>query len=212
MKNNRKSKIKPIIEAHIINNKKEYIIVLVLFIIGLLLGVLLINNTGEEQIGSVENYINTFIEKMKNTQDINSISLLQSSILKNIIWAVIIWFFGTTLIGIPIVFGIIIYRGFCLGYTISACVVTLGTSKGLAFILSGLMIQNIILIPVIIAMCVSGFKLYKTILKDKKKDNIRLEILRHTVFCILMILCVIVSSLVEVFVSDNLLRIVIQYL
>lgn len=98
MKNNRKSKIKPIVKAHIINNKKEYIIILVLFLIGLLLGVLIINNTGEEQLNNVGNYINTFIEKMKNTQDIDNISLLQNSILKNIIWAVIIWFFGTTLI------------------------------------------------------------------------------------------------------------------
>ena len=33
--------------------------------------------------------------------------------------AIILWFFGTTVIGLPIVFGIILYRGFCLGYTIA---------------------------------------------------------------------------------------------
>ena len=98
MKNNRKGKIKALIITHVVNNKKEYIIMLILFLIGILLGVLVINNTPEEQYNNASNYINTFIEKMKNIQDIDNISLFQSSAIKNIIWALSIWFFGTTVI------------------------------------------------------------------------------------------------------------------
>jgi len=106
----------------------------------------------------------------------------------------------------------VIYKGFCLGYTISACVVTLGISKGLAFTISSLLFQNIIIIPTTIAMCVSGFKLYKSIVKDKRRENVKLEIIRHTIFCVLMLICLISSSVIEVFVSNNMLRLIIQYL
>lgn len=98
MKNNRKSKIKSIITTYIINNKKEYAIMTILFIIGILLGVLIINNTQEEQFNNVNSYINTFIEKVKNSQSIDSIDLLRNSITKNVVFAIGIWFFGTTVI------------------------------------------------------------------------------------------------------------------
>ncbi|MBR3002120.1 MAG: stage II sporulation protein M [Clostridia bacterium] len=111
----------------------------------------------------------------------------------------------------PVVFGLVVYRGFCLGYTISACVGILGTSKGLAFVLSNLLLQNLIFIPAILAISVSGFKLYKSIIKDKRKENIKLEIIRHTIFCTLMLIVLTISSAIETFISNNLLKMIVNY-
>lgn len=102
--------------------------------------------------------------------------------MQNIGLAIVLWFFGTTVIGIPIVFGIILYKGFCLGYTIAAITSIMGIGKGIIFILTSLLLQNIIIIPSIIAIAVSGFKLYKSIVKDRNKENIKIEVLRHTIF------------------------------
>lgn len=109
-------------------------------------------------------------------------------------------------------FGIIAYRGFCLGYTISAIVSVLGVGRGISFILSNLVLQNLLFIPAILAVGVSGFKLYKSIVKDKRRENIKLEIVRHTLFCGLMAVVVVVASLIEVFASNNLLKIISKYL
>ena len=213
MKNDRKNfKLPSLIKTHIVNNSKEYLIITLLFIIGIFLGVLFINNIQQEQFNNVNDYINNFIEKLKNIEQIDKLNLLKSSILSNIILAIIIWFFGTTVIGIPIVFGIIVYRGFCLGYTISACISVLGISKGLAFVLSNMLLQNIIFIPAIIAIAVSGFKLYKSIIKDKRRENIKVEVIRHTAFSGLMAIILAIASVVEVFVSDAILKGIIKYL
>ena len=213
MKNNRKSfKIASLIKTHITNNSKEYTIIALLFVIGIFLGVLFINNIQEEQYNNVSNYINSFIEKLKSIEQIDNFNLLKSSILSNCILAIVIWFFGTTVIGIPVVFGIIIYRGFCLGYTISACISVLGTSKGLSFVLSNMLLQNIIFIPAILAIAVSGFKLYKSIIKDKRRENIKVEVIRHTVFSGLMAIILVISSIIEVFVSDAILKGIIKYM
>ncbi|MBR0490703.1 MAG: stage II sporulation protein M [Clostridia bacterium] len=212
MKNSRKThKIKEMVLNHLITNKREYLIILILFIIGIFSGVLFINNVKEEQFTNISNYINKFIEKIKSIEDINNMQLLKASLWQNIGVALLICFFGTTVIGIPVVFGLIIYRGFCLGYTISSCIAVLGTSKGLAFLLSNLLLQNIIFVPTIIAIAVSGFKLYKSIIKDKRKENIKLEIIRHIVFCGIMAILLVIASLVEVFISNNMLKMVVNY-
>lgn len=211
MKKNKRINIKETIKEHILNNSKEYIIVLLMFVIGVFVGVLFINNMNSEQNVEVSTYLTSFIDKFKNTENINNAEILRTSVLQNFILACILWFFGTTVIGLPVVFGIVLYRGFCLGYTVSASIMVLGLSKGIPFILIALLLQNIIFIPSIIAIAVSGFKLYKSIVKDRRKENIKLEILRHTIFSLVMLGFLVISSMIEVFISTNLLKIIIKY-
>ena len=204
-------KIREVIVKHILNNKKEYIIVTLLFIIGIFVGVFFVNNLDESSKASMQEYLNNFIEKFKQIEKLDNMSFLKTSIIQNILFAIILWFFGTTVIGIPIVFGIIIYRGFCFGYTVSVCVTIMGISKGLVFTLVNLLLPSLIIIPAILAIGVSGFKLYKSIVKDRAKENIKLEIIRHTVFSVVMMLDMIFSSLVEVFICTNILKGIIKY-
>lgn len=42
-------------------------------------------------------------------------------------------------------------------------------------------------------------------MKDKRKENIKIEILRHTFCSIGLFVCLIISSLVEVYIYTNLL-------
>ena len=90
--------LKEIIKKHILNNKKEYIIVTLLFIIGIFLGVLFVNNINESQETEVTDYLNNFIEKMKSIESLDNISLLKTSAIQNVFFAMILWFFGTTVI------------------------------------------------------------------------------------------------------------------
>ena len=212
MKRNKRLKIKETVITHILNNKKEYFIISLIFIIGILLGVFFINNINDTQVETIKNYISDFVNAIKDGQTINNVDLLKQTLKNNIIIASVIWFFGTTVIGLPIVFGLILYRGFILGYTISACISIMGLQGGLIFTFSALFLQNIIFIPAIIAIAVSGFKLYKSIVKDMRKDNIKLEILRHTVFSLLMLIALSISAIIEAFVSTNILVNVVKYI
>lgn len=209
---NSSRKIKQTIIEHVVNNRKEYTIIVLLFIIGIFLGVFFVNNMQESSKEEIQSYINNFIEKMKNLQNIDNMSLLKNSITQNIVFAVLIWFFGTTVIGLPIVFGLILYRGFCLGYTVSSFIAILGIGKGIVFIFASLLFQSLLSIPAILGLAVSGFKLYKSIIRDKAKENIKLEIARHTIFSIIMIAILLVASIIEIFISTNLIKILAKYL
>ena len=123
------SKVKEILIAHIRNNIREYSIVMIIFLIGLIFGVIFVNNAGNSQINEITSYINDFVGNLKNNIEINKAQLLKDALISNFLLALELWFVGSTVIGMPIVYGMIAYRGFCLGYTISSIIATLGMRK-----------------------------------------------------------------------------------
>ena len=207
----RNSHWKEVLKNYIINNYKQYMLTLLLFIIGIFAGVMIINNSDDSQIFEISTYIDDFISKFKNIENINNVSLIITSIKNNILLALIIWVAGTTVIGMPIVLIVILFRGVVLGYTISAITYTLGTIKGISFCLISILLQNILFIPAVLTLGVSSIKLYKSIMKDKRKENIKIEIIRHTIISIMMLIILIISSIIENTVSLALLKNLIKY-
>ena len=198
-----------IIKEDIRSNLKSYVILVIIFAVGIFLGVMLINQTDSKE--NIENYINSYIDETKNLQNGDYIGELQKDIKNNVILVFILWFSGTTIIGIPIMFGIILFRGFCLGCTIASCVFVLGKIKGLIFIIITILLQNIIFIPAIIILGVSCIKLYNSIIKDRRKENIKLSILKHSIISIIVLIILIGASIIKIEVSYRMIVNLIKY-
>ena len=209
-KRRKANNIKQLILNHFYENIKAYIIVIIIFIIGIVAGVIFINNTNETQSTEIQNYITSFINSLKQDYHIDKLELLKKSLGDNFILILTMWFIGSTVIGIPIIFGIVLFRGFCIGYTVSSIIASLGVQKGLIFLFTTVFLQNLIFIPVVICMTVSCIRIYKSIMRDKRRENIKLEIIRHTLFSIVLIIFLIVAALVESYISTNLLMICIN--
>ena len=205
----KKNEIFIAIQEDIINNAKSYFIVLIIFAVGVFLGVMFINQMQEKS--KIEQYINTYVDETKGLENGDYLSELQNDIFSNVGLVLALWFAGTTIIGIPIVLGIILVRGFCLGYTIASCVFVLGRMKGIIFILITILLQNIIFIPAIMILGVSSIKLYKSIIKDRRKENIKLSILKHSVVSVGIMLALILSSIIKIEISYRLIVNLIKY-
>lgn len=205
------SKIIDIIVQHIKENMRAYLLVAVILLIGITLGVIFVNNLKEQQSQEVQGYVTNYVENLKNGNTIDTGTLLRSSIRNNLLLAVIMWFAGSTVIGIPIVLGIVCYRGFCIGYTVSAIIAIMGVGKGSLFFVTAMLLQNLILIPCILALAVSGIKLYQSIMKDKRKENVKIGIIRHTMFSLVMLILLVVAALLETYLSTNLFMLCIQF-
>lgn len=207
-----KSKIGTIIYNYIINNEREFLIITILFFIGLFVGVIYINNINDSQIVEVNNFLNNLFSNMNEYHNIDLLNLLKKSLTSNLFIVLLLWFGASTIIGIPVVYGTIIAKGFSLGCTISSIILSCGTGKGILISISLLLLQNIIFIPTMFSICISGIRLYKSIMKNKNRDNIKIEILRHTIFCTIMLLFMVVASFVEVYLSSNLCIILLKYI
>lgn len=208
----KQSKLKNLILNNIYSNLQYYIIVMIILIIGIACGVIFINNINEEQKAEISKYISDFISSLKNNYEINKAELLKNSLIENFKLTLGMWFIGSTVVGLPIVFGIVLYRGFCIGYTVSSAIAILGVQKGIIFALSSILLQNIIIIPVLLLLAVSGIKLYKSIMKDKRKENIKLEIIRHTVVSIIGLIFLVLATIIEVYISSSLLTMSLRFL
>ena len=210
LRKRQKSNIKEFVLRHLYDNFKLYLIVIIIFIIGIVAGVIFINNVNGDQATEIQNYITEFINLLKQDYHIDTGLLLKKSLSDNLILIITMWLLGSTVIGIPIVMGIVLFRGFCIGYSVSAIIATLGVQKGILFFTVTMLLHNLIFIPVIICMTISCMKLYKSIMKDRRRENIKIEIIRHTLISIVLSLFLVVASLIESYVSTNLLMLSIN--
>ncbi len=199
------------IKQYVYDNIKEYALVTILFIIGIFVGVIVVNNLDDVKTQEINIYITDFIEKYKTIEKLDKVSLIGTSIKNNIILTIIIWIAGTTVIGVPIVLAVILFRGVCLGYTISSITYSIGLGKGILFCIVALCLQNILFIPAILSLGVSSLKLYKSIIKDRRRENIKIEIIRHTIFSLLMLAVLILSSFIENTISISILQKIIKF-
>lgn len=211
-KGKRGAKARNIIYNHVIDNIREYVIISLIFLIGIVIGVIFVNNSNEMQKDEISLYITNFINELRDSENtIDKVSLLKDTIKDNTLLALLLWFMGSTVVGVPIVYAIVAYKGFSLSYTISSLMATLGKS-GIGLSIVTLLLHNIIFIPAVFALAVSGIRLYKSIMKDKRKENIKLEICRHTIFSIFFCLILIGAAFIEVYCSTVFIQNYVRYI
>ena len=193
--------MKSFLTNYINKNKINFIIITTLFCIGIMIGVFLINASNDIQKREINNYIDNLLINTKNSNEIDRVSLLIQSIKKNILLILIIWFLGCTVIGGPIIYIVILYKGFSVGYTISALVAVLGIKIGSLVALASLLLQNIIYLPALFLMAESGMELCKGIYK--RCVNLKAEVIRHTFIMFITAGVSLFSCLIEVYCSTN---------
>ncbi len=206
------SKITNLVIKHLQENIRAYVLVCIILLIGIVLGVFFVNNMQESQKQEVQEYLVDFTQAIKDGSKIDNGMLLRKTIGNNLTFTIFMWFVGSTVIGIPIMLGMVAFRGFCLGYTVSSSIAIWGVGKGVLFFVSSMLLQNLIFIPCMLALAVSGIKLYKSIMKDKRKENIKFEIFRHTIFSLIILAVLIAAAFVETYISTTLLTYCVSYL
>lgn len=200
-----------IILEHINNNFKEYFITVLIILIGIIMGIMKINNTDLQNQSQISDNINEIVENVKNNE-LDKIEILKKSINKNLVMGILLWFLGLAIIGIPIIYGIIFYKGFCIGFTMSAIIAVIGKGKGIVLAAASLIIHNIILLISMAMIAISGLNVYKSIKKERNRENIKLIILKHSIFSIIPIIGLIIASFTETYISTQLLQTIVKYM
>lgn len=151
--------MKKVLLEYIIRNKKNFIIIITVFCIGIIGGIIFINNSNETQKLEISSYIGELVNNIKNSQNIDRLELLIISIKQNLLFILLVWFLGCTIIGGMFIYIAIIYKGFAIGYTISALIAVLGVKQGAIVALISLILQNIIFLPALFLIAENRYKI-----------------------------------------------------
>ncbi len=151
--------MKSVLYNYFVKNKKNFIIIATIFCIGIMVGILFINNSNENQKNEINTYIQELTQNIKNSNNINRFELLCISLKENILFIIIIWFLGCTIIGGIFIYVAILYKGFSLGYTISALIAVLGVRHGTLVAITSLLLQNIIFLPAMFIVSENRYKI-----------------------------------------------------
>ena len=92
---------KSVFSYYLKNNKKSFFMLMLLFCLGIMGGIAFINHANEIQTEEICSYVNSLKENIKNSD-------------------------GCTMLGSFLIYIAIIYKGFSIGYTVSAMLATLG--------------------------------------------------------------------------------------
>ena len=190
------------------NNKLLFTLILIM-IIFLIIGVLypaILSSNNKELIKSSLNQFFLSISKDK----LHYLSALITSLSNNIIITLIIWLLGISIIGIPLIMLIFIFKSFILGFSISS-IITVYKLRGVLFAI-------IYIIPLVINLMISYILCYYAIsfsimifnyLFRKKEYNRKAIVKRYIKILIFSIIIFILSSLIEVFIIPSIFKYII---
>ena len=204
-------KLRNILFKHIQNNMNTYIFLMLAFIIGVSAGAFTVNGLSTMQREELSNYFMGFLQLMGN-QNIDSSELLKISIMDNMKIVMMLWILGVTIIGIPLIFLTIVVRGFITGFTSGFLVQAMG-AKGVLFALFTLFPKEVVIIPCIIALGVSGINFSMNIIKKRSVKRISRENLKRSFisYCFVTVVfsgIIFTGILIEAYVTPVLIRMV----
>ena len=191
--------------------KFYYLIVLLFFCIGVVIGVYAVKYMSLTDRQDLTSYYSSFIENIQ-TNEISYANLLFEIFKKNIIIIIPIIILGFTFFGSPIILIINLMKGFSIGYTFTF-LLTMFNGDGLMLAVSSLVPQNIIYIPCIVATSIIALSLSTLKFKEKfiKKMPIKNLLLnKGGTNILLIILCIfIIGMIIEAYLSPNLIKLVV---
>ncbi|MGM8250273.1 stage II sporulation protein M [Clostridium perfringens] len=191
-------------------NKITFLWVLLFFLVGIVLGSYTVYYMSDFNRVEITTYFNNFLEFLGGNS-VSYTSILVDSIKSILPMVAIIVLLGYTAVGTPIILMMDLAKGYVIGFTFSLIVSMLG-SKGVMLVLSGLMLQNLIFIPIIMLISVLAIRHSVTKLKmGVSRDRVKLNVSRaYLNFQGLLSLIIISGILIETYISPNLIRLVIS--
>ncbi len=180
------------INEHFYKNSQIYILLIIVFLIGLSLGIVTINNLNNECKERIVTYIEEFVQKFQ-LEELQVSDIIWQSIKKDTFMILILCFLGYTVIGGIGILLFVLFKGYTLGYAISSVFASLNGVKAIVYAIITA-IPYLIYFPAIIICANSGINFYKNMINTRREEPLKYGIIRHAIICIIMLLVAILTS------------------
>jgi stage II sporulation protein M len=194
------------------DNKKMYIILFSIFILGISSGALMVNSLNNAQREVLMNYLQGFFVLIGN-QNIQPEQLFQTALINYSKLYLLIWLLGATIIGIPFIYLSIGVKGFLTGFSSGFIIAALG-EKGILFEIIAFIPCELIIVPSLITIALTGIKFSMSIIRSKSikgfyKFEWKRSVPLYIITGISIWLACVITSLLEAYIIPSLIRIVL---
>ena len=191
-------------------NRGYYVIVLVLFCVGIVIGTYTVKYMNTTDKGDLSSYFTTFINSICD-KSVNYNNLLFNVIKKNLYLIIPMVICAFTFIGTPFILIIDFIKGFTLGYTFTFLLTTF-EGKGFLLAFSSTLLQNLIYIPCLMVLSVIALQLSVEKFKNRFfKGGISRNLDTKSFVNIMIILTgfFVVAILIETYICPSVIKFVV---
>ena len=195
----------------IIPNTRTNIIAFSIFIIGIITGsiFILVINTNDKEI--VTEHIINFFSNI-NSSSYSYLNSLKNMLSLNYFYVIVIWVLGLSILGILVNIFLTYLKGFIVGFTTSALIITYGFKSILAIILyivpHTLINSLVIIVLTIYSMTFSRYLLVQIFQKKDMKTKNFMK--KYLIILLIAVVLTLVSSISEVYLFPFLLKLIIK--
>lgn len=195
----------------ILPSKKINFFVVTVLVLGIISGAIFLMSLNDGDRSNTVLQIQNFFSNINNDVIDNGLAF-KNSLIINYIFVFLIWGLGLSMIGIFVNIFLAYIKGFIVGFSVSSIILTYGYKGGLAALLYVFPTQvfNSFVVIVLTIYSIMFARNLMGIIVSKKKDNNRIMIKRYMVILFCCIVVSFVSSVLEIYLFPNLLKIIIS--
>ena len=194
-------------------DKKLFVFLLVLMIIGISVGSVLVTILNSSDKNLTIEYINEFTNNIKDNK-LDYLFALKNNLFSNLSYIILIWLLGISIIGLPIMLIMFFSKSFILGFSIGAVLETYkakGILFSLVYVFPGQVINLLFLLLLMMYAMSFSFKLIYAIFKKKSLD-FKLVMNRYFKIFLLVLIVTLLMTLYDTFLMPKLIKLIIPFI
>ncbi len=198
--------------AIILPNKKTNLFVMFVIILGIISGSIFLMVINENDKSTVINQITTFMKNI-NDNNINNFNALKSAIIENLIFIILVWILGMSIIGVIFNIFFIYMKGFMIGFSISSFILTYKYKGIIASIIYAFPTS---VINIIVALILGSYSiiftinLWKVIFMKDKNYNTGRFFKKYLLILGITTILVMLSSVTESYLVPSIFKVIIK--
>ncbi len=192
------------------NKNNLVILVLVVIIIGILFGSIYITILDNSQKTVIINKVSSYFENITKVNFEDKIEIFENSLYSNLLYTVSMWLLGISSIGLPIVFIMVFFKSFIMGFSVSSIFAKYGI-KGILRVLLYTFPSNIIMFIFVIFLSSYSILISIKIISNaftKKSINFKTFMGKYFFILVLAVLISVLCSLYDGFVDPFIYKII----
>ena len=203
--------IRQSIKEYLNNKMGIYSFIAALFALGVLIGALTVRGLEESHSAALSQYFNLFLENYGAKGILDQGAVFRQSLRLNFQYLLLTSVLGLFSFGFPFIAGLTVLRGFSVGFTVGF-LVEWASFRGVLFAVGSVLPHNLIIIPVIIVLSVTGFSLswlrFRSYLQ-KRSGVLRERIGAYMLLVFFVSLALFLGILVEAYISPVFVKLLV---